>query len=330
MKILLSKQIYKFFSDYLPHQKNASINTIKSYRDCFKLFFIFMNTKFNIKPSQLTINDLTKDNIINFLDWLEMERHCSVETRNQRLAAIRSFFHYSQFDIPEYLFEIQAINAIPSKKGVKKEISYIDETSMKILLSKTKHNGKNSLRDSAMLSLLYDGALRVNELIQLLWEDIHFDLNMCTVRVLGKGNKYRIVPISPETGHLLKLLKSKGNGVGIVFINSQHQKLTRKGVMYVINKYVKDANKEYDFKNNNPITCHVFRHSKATHMLNAGIPLIYIRDFLGHSSVKTTEIYAKTNINEKIKTIQKLDKKENPNINDWNEDKELMSWLESL
>ena len=75
-----------------------------------------MNTKFNIKPSQLTINDLTKDNIIIFLDWLEMERHCSFRTRNQRLAAIRSFFHYSQFDVPEYLCEIQAINAIPLKK----------------------------------------------------------------------------------------------------------------------------------------------------------------------------------------------------------------------
>lgn len=118
--------------------------------------------------------------------------------------------------------------------------------------------------------------------------------------------------------------------MGIVFINSQHQKLTRKGVMYVINKYVKEAAEEYDFKNNNPITCHVFRHSKATHMLNAGIPLIYIRDFLGHSSVKTTEIYAKANIVEKIKTIQNLDKKENQNIKEWNEDKELMSWLESI
>lgn len=330
MKILLSRQIYKFFSDYLPHQKNVSINTIKSYRDCFKLFFIFMNTKFNIKPSQLTINDLTKDNIIIFLDWLETERHCSFRTRNQRLAAIRSFFHYSQFDVPEYLCEIQAINAIPLKKGVRKEISYIDETSMKILLSKTKHNGKNSLRDSAMLSLLYDGALRVNELIQLQWEDIRFDSEICTLRILGKGNKYRIIPISHETSHLLKLLKRKGNGVGIVFINSQHKKLTRKGVMYVINKYVKEAVEEYDFKNNNPITCHVFRHSKATHMLNAGIPLIYIRDFLGHSSVKTTEIYAKANIVEKIKTIQNLDKKENQNIKEWNEDKELMSWLESI
>lgn len=122
----------------------------------------------------------------------------------------------------------------------------------------------------------------------------------------------------------------KGNGVGIVFINSQHKKLTRKGVMYVINKYVKEAVEEYDLKNNNPITCHVFRHSKATHMLNAGIPLIYIRDFLGHSSVKTTEIYAKANIVEKIKTIQNLDKKENQNIKEWNEDKELMSWLESI
>lgn len=330
MVILLSKQIFKFFSDYLPHQKNASINTIKSYRDCFKLFFLFMDTKFNIKPSQLAIKDLTKDNILNFLNWLEMERHCSFETRNQRLAAIRSFFHYSQFDMPEYLFEIQAINAIPSKKGVKKEISYINEICMKILLSKTKHNGKNSLRDSAMLSLLYDGALRVNELTQLKWEDIRFDSDICTVRVLGKGNKYRIIPISPETCQLLKLLKVKGSGIGIVFINPQHQKLTRKGVMYVVTKYVKEADKENDFKHNNSITCHIFRHSKATHMLNAGIPLIYIRDFLGHSSVKTTEIYAKANINEKMKTIQNMDEIENPNIDDWNEDKELMSWLESL
>lgn len=181
-----------------------------------------------------------------------------------------------------------------------------------------------------MLSLLYDGALRINELIQLKWEDIRFDSDVCTVRVLGKGNKYRIIPISPDTSHLLKLLKGKGNGKGVVFINPQHQNLTRKGVMYVIDKYVKKADKESEFKHNNSITCHVFRHSKAIHMLNAGIPLIYIRDFLGHTSVKTTEIYAKTNINEKMKAIQNMDKIENPNIDDWNEDKELMSWLESL
>lgn len=228
--------------------------------------------------------------------------------------------------MPDCLFEIQKIQSMPSKKAVHREICYLTPENLKILLSQPDNTSTKGLRDCMILTLMYDGGLRVQELVELKWEDLRLSKTPYTVCVVGKGKKRRTIPLSDLTGNLLKSYKEKACLTKNVFVNPQGQQLTRKGVTYVLDKYVGQAQKVPDFYHSDKITCHVLRHTKATHMLQAGIPLIYIRDFLGHSSVVTTEIYARINDAAKFEAISKLNTctTESHGMHDWNADIELM------
>lgn len=186
------------------------------------------------------------------------------------------------------------------------------------------------LRDAALLGLLYSGALRVQELIDLSWNNLRLDASPITTTVHGKSNKYRSIPLTNSMKDIMLRYKAVATENSIVFYNAQKKPLTRKGISYILDKYVTMASQNSTlFTDNDKITCHTFRHSKASHMLLAGIPLIYIRDFLGHKSVTTTEIYAKLNHASKFEAANKIDFKIS-NTNDWKEDDELLSWLESI
>ncbi|MDA3931998.1 MAG: tyrosine-type recombinase/integrase [Tenericutes bacterium] len=334
-----SKYIYSFLTDFLPNEKNASINTIVSYRDAFRLFFLFMQTKKSIEPTKINIENLKKDDVKAFLDWLENNRKNSIRSRNQRMAALQSFFKYVQYNLPENLFELQKILSMPSKKSKKSEISFMTIKDIKILLSQTDLNTFKGLRDGVLLTLMYDSGSRVQEIIDLMWWDIRINEKPYTIKVHGKGNKYRTIPITTDTVELLKSYKSnlfqKSNDLNKtnipVFHNSRKSKLTRKGVSYILNKYVIMARGEENFHHKEKISCHVLRHSKAAHMLQANIPLIYIRDFLGHSSIQSTEVYAKLTDELKIKALNNVKLGIHPiPKKSWNADKELMKWLKDL
>lgn len=328
---MFAEYLYKFLGDYLPNEKNASSNTISSYRDSFKLFIRYMSEEKNLQPTSISMVHISKDNLKTFLDWLENSRNCSIRSRNQRLAAFKSLLNYIQYKDPTLIFEIQKIQSMPQKKYTKREVSYMSLENLKILLEQPVLTVANGLRDAAMLTLMYAAALRVQELIELQWDDLRLDDTPYTVRVHGKGDKYRSVPLTNSAKELLVEYRSKFQKTTWVFYNVQRNPLTRKGVAYILNKYVSKAKINPEFCHNDTITCHVLRHTKATHMLQAGVPLIYIRDFLGHSSVKTTEIYAKLNDAAKFQAINDLSYKvATPEKSDWNADAELMSWLESL
>lgn len=217
---------------------------------------------------------------------------------------------------------------IETKKIIKKEMYYLTKDEIRQLFSVFDINKINHLRDYTIISLLYDSGARVQELIDLKSKDINFNDN--TIKLIGKGNKIRIVPISSEVIKILykyiEKYKIIQNSDTIVFTNSRKTKLTREGIKYIIKKYVKLANLEY-----NKITPHTFRHTKAMHLLENDINLIYIRDFLGHSSVVTTEIYAKANPEVKRKAIENLSNEiivEQKYDN--NEKEELLAWLRTV
>ena len=332
-----AKHLSYFLSRYLPGQQNASPNTVSSYRDTFKLFLTFWEDEKGCRAETIRLDTVTKQSVIEFLDWLEEKRKCLIATRNQRLSALHAFFRYIQRESPENLFEIQKILAIPMKKKPKPVIPYLTVDEMEILLQQPDRCSKSGRRDLVLLAVLYDSAARVQELIDLTYRDIRLD-KPAVIRLRGKGRKSRQVPIMGNTHELLReYLKSRGSISGIaqddisVFCNQQKRQLTRRGVSYIINKYAEMARLVPKFHNNDIITPHVFRHSKSMHMLQAGINLVYIRDFLGHSSITSTEVYARADSEMKRKALESAYLELNiGKLPSWENDGDLMNWLQNL
>lgn len=334
----LSYYVSGYFKKYLPGQKNLSSNTISGYADAFRILFIFCEEKEELRIDRLKVSDFDSAIICRFLDWLETERGCSVSTRNQRLIAIHSFFKYVQKQCPADMEAIQGILDIPFKKGAKTVVPYLNEEQMKVLLSTPGAGTWEGFRDQVMLSLLYDTGARVQELIDLKIKDVRIE-SPAVVTLHGKGNKTRQVPIMSGTQALLKTYLEHchynpgiSRGDNPLFVNQKKAPLSRWGISYIINKYVAQSKANGLLDIDFPVTPHVFRHSKAVHMVRAGINLIYIRDFLGHVDCATTEIYARIDTESKRKAIEKAceDILPNQEYNDWTADTDLMAFLESL
>jgi site-specific recombinase XerD len=332
-----AKHLSYFLSKYLPGHVNSSPNTVASYRDAFKLFLSFCELEKGYKPERIRMRIITKDLIIDFLDWLENSRQCSIATRNQRLAAIHAFCRYVQRESLENLYEIQKILSIPTKKKPRPVIPFLTIQEIEILLKQPNRAKESGKRDLVLLATLYDSGARVQELIDLKIKDIRLD-NPAVITLHGKGRKSRQVPIMKNTHALLvEYLKwYKGhNGFAFedapVFYNQYKTKLTRRGISYIINKYVEKAKKANEFHSETVVTPHVFRHSRAAHLLQAGVNLVYIRDFLGHTTISSTEIYARADSEMKRKALESayldLETGEMPS---WDKDGELMSWLQNL
>lgn len=327
-----------FLTKYLSGEKNMSTNTIAVYRDTFRLFLLFCDEKKGISPDQITISILTKELITDYLDWLEQERECSIATRNQRLSSIHGFIKYVQKESPDNLFSLQRIMGISSRKTGKTIIPYLTEGELKILFQQPDVKTKQGKRDLVLLTLMYDSAARVQELADLKVKNIRLN-SPAVVTLNGKGNKTRQVPVLGKTKDLLSgyLEEHKKYPWGIaladvpVFYNQKHQQLTRWGISYILNVYVELAKNDIGFTVKFPITPHVLRHSKAMGMLKSGINLIYIRDFLGHSNVTTTEVYARADNEMKRKALEESYKElYTDEMPKWEDDENLMQWLKNL
>jgi integrase/recombinase XerD len=245
-----AKILTRFFSEYLPGQRGASTNTIISYRDTFKQLLIFCDIKLNIKPEHLTFEKLKVDTVIDFLDWLEKTRGVSINTRNQRLAAIKSFFRYSQSQYPDILFKCQRIMGISFKKQSKRTLSYLNQESIKYILEQADTTKKRGLRDLAIMSTLYDTGARVKELTELKAADVRLDIP-ATIMLKGKGEKQRCVPVMGRTRTLLEkymtendLLRKEAKSHHL-FFNSRNHPFTRPGITYILNKYLRKAKSSY-------------------------------------------------------------------------------------
>ena len=330
--------ITQFFEKYLAGEKNLSKHTVEAYSTTFKLFLSFCEQSKSLAPERLSLSDITRNVIIDFLDWLETSRNCSVATRNQRLVCLHSFVRFVQKQYPKHLFEFQKILDISYKKCAKTIVSFLTGEEMQILLSMPNSCTKQGLRDMTLMAVLYDTAARVQEIIDLKIKDVRFE-KPSVITLHGKGQKTRLVPITEKTKNLLvshfrclTINSGISNGEQLVFVNQKRQQLTRWGISYIINKYVDSAGHRDGFNVRFPITPHIFRHSKSVHLLQAGVNLIYIRDFLGHSDCSTTQIYAKADTETRRKALESAyaDILPTSEFPDWAEDKSLMDYLNSL
>jgi integrase/recombinase XerD len=330
-----SKYLSDYLCRYLPHERGASGNTVVAYRDTFVLFIRFLESR-NLKIHKLTLAKITRQMVVEFLDWLQNDRNCGNASRNARLAAIHSFFRYLQYQRPEYLYDYQDILSIKVKKTHRPAINHLIVEGITLLLQQPVTTSKKGRRDLALLSLMYDTGARVQEIIDLTPATIRLE-TPCTIRITGKGKKKRIVPMLDKQVDLLKgylkenrLLNPEANNHPL-FFNSRKEKLTRAGVTYILKKYAAQANAIKPEQVPDKLSCHSLRHSKAMHLLQAGVNLVYIRDLLGHTSVQTTEIYAKADSAHKRRVIEAAYQDVTPEQHAvWAENINLLEWLKSL
>lgn len=332
-----AKTLTRYLTDFLPGQRNVSPNTIKSYRDTFKQYLMFMQDEQRIKPERISFASITTLSIKNFLQWLETSKNVSISTRNQRLAAMHSFFRYAQTENPEILFESQKILGIPFKKKQQQTIPHLSMDQLAYLFEQPDTSTKRGRRDLALMVVLYDAGARVQELIDLKVCEVRL-AQPATITLTGKGNKKRNIPILAKTrthlegymteNHLLE----NGRQQSPLFFNSRYQAFTRPGITYILNKYFKQAKLNHiDEVFPDGLHPHMLRHSKALHLLESGVNLIYIRDLLGHVSVTTTEIYLKFDTELKRKALEaaypQVSSQDAPA---WEENTDILQWLQNL
>lgn len=330
-----AKALSHYLGIYLPGQRNVSTNTIKSYRDTFKLLLTYCRDYHLVPAERLCLKDIDKPLVLDFLGWLEEHRHNGISTRNQRLACIHGFYRYLHTEDPTGLLQYQQILSIPSKKAPAATVSHLTPEALKLILIQPDTSTLSGRRDLVLLSTLYDTGARVQELIDLRVRDVRFD-PPAIITLTGKGRKIRQVPLSPNTESLLKQYVDEafgeiaGTSDRPLFCNRMRSKLTRAGIGYIINKYVQRARLKSPIvpEKVNP---HLMRHTKAMLLLQSGVALIYIRDLLGHVDIATTEIYARADTEMKRKAIVKA----YPEIIDnklphWTDDGNLLTWLDKL
>ena len=322
----------KYFTVYLPDAEGHTPATIDSYRYAFMMFLAYMEES-GAEADSLDIHHLTRQNILGFLGWLQASRHNSIATRNQRQAAINGFVRYLMYEFPDKLSEFQQILSIPIKKAPKKEVPYLKTDEVKFLFEQVGKTTASDLRDFAMLTILYTTGIRVSELIGIKVKDLSLG-TPATLLVRGKGQKSRYVPlpapaIAALQDHITCCGLDEPRHLGSwLFVNHMKTQFTRQGINYVVKKYFEKAKANNRNMAADRFSPHIFRHSVAMGLVDSGVDLIYIRDLLGHSSVLTTEVYAKADAKRKREAIEAASKEIVPmETAEWESNEGLKEWL---
>lgn len=334
-----AKYLTKFFTEYLVGERGASTHTIRSYSDTFTLLLTYMDKVRHIAADRLTLSHFYRETVLDFLDWLQKERKCANTTRNQRLAALHSFFKYMQYEDAKHLEQWQNILSIKVKRSEQRSfVHYMTVEGIKFLLEQIPVNMKEGRRNLALLALLYDSGARVHEIIDLSPSSLNLN-KPCYITLLGKGNKKRIVPLQNEQVKLLvsymkeKHLDNLAYNQRPLFANKRGERLTNSGVTYILNLYANNARILKPELIPEKISPHTLRHSKAMHLLQSGVNLVYIRDILGHVSIQTTEIYARADSKQKREALEAAYINIIPvhaNEGIWEKDSKLREWLKNF
>lgn len=332
-----ARALSRYFFEYLPTERGLSEDTIQSYRDAMSLLLEFCERERHIRRDKLEINDLTRELVEAFLNWLEQEKGNSTSTRNQRRAAVNAFFRFLQYENPGCISLCQQVREIPPKRCAQRMIPHLSEEAVQTVFQQPNLTTREGRRDFAFLSLMYESAARASEIANVCVGDVRFEKNGAVVHLKGKGRKTRDVPILAEPTKILKNYLTEESRyrhcdlTAPFFCNRSREPLTRGGVYYIVQKYVALAQKKAPDLFPQNVHPHVFRHSRAMHWLEAGVDLQYIKDLLGHSDIKTTEVYARLNIKMKQKLLEKVHPQQCAGQQpSWTDDENLMQWLGGL
>ncbi len=335
-KAQLGTQIRDFFERHLVAQRGLSEHTVLAYRDTWKLFLQFACKRHRKPCSRLALEHLTADTVRRFLDYLERDRHNAVPTRNNRLAAIHSFFGYLADTDPRYLGHCEAILGVRFKRHAQRVPEYLERQEVSKIFSEINCKTSLGLRDDALLRLLYNTGIRAQELVNL--DVSHLRLSRpYHVPIQGKGRKERTCPLWKETVHAIKAyMQSRSvrfDECIPLFVNAQGERLSRFGLRYIIGHRVAEAAKVCPSLFTRKITPHTWRHTTAMHLLQSNVDLSMIRSWLGHASIETTNGYVEIDLEMKRKTLRSCEKllpKKGNTGPSWQRNQDIMSWLSKL
>jgi len=333
----LGAALLSFIEDHLKVQKGLRPASIKSYRDTLKLFLVHAAEVCRRPVTRLKLSDLTCERVLDFLRMIEATRGNKARTRNQRLAALRTFYRYLAVHQPEVVAEAQRVEAIPTKRTQTAETIYFERDEIDSVLKAMPRQGRLALRDRALLTFLYNTGARVQEASDLRLCDL--DLNgPYRVRLHGKGDKWRGCPIWPETADLLKQLTSstKCGPSDPVFASRARIPLTRFGIYKIVKRHTAGTRNRADANRTaTGASPHALRHTAAVHLLEAGVDINVIRAWLGHVSLDTTNRYAEITLRTKQEALAAClppvgISAERHSGAGWRKDEELLKWLQSL
>ena len=325
----LGPWLRRFLAEYIVSERNLARNTQTSYRDTFALLLPFVSARIRKPVDRLAVEDLTSRRLLQFLSHIEDDRGCSVETRNQRLTAVRAFARFVASRDPGYVEWCGNIRAIALKKATPKPIGWLSKTEMKVLLKVPDRRTLRGRTEYALLLFLYNSGARVSEATGLVVGDLEIGLHdgrHALVTLHGKGGKLRQCPLWPRTEVVLAGLVQGRETGDAVFLNRQRRPYTRFGAYRVVERCAAQVPSLAGRK----ITPHMFRHTSACHLLQSGVDLNTIRAWLGHVSLDTTNLYAEINLEMKAKAVALCDAAESEPDRPWKENKSLMAFLGAL
>lgn len=327
--------LFSFFEDHLKVQKGLRPGSIKSYRDTMKLFLAFVARACRKPVTRLALADLSSQRVLEFLQMIELQRHNKPQTRNQRLAALHTFYRYMGTHHCEMLAEAERVEAIPNKRTSPAETRYLEHDEVERLFRGLAAQGNRALRDRALLMLLYNTGARVQEIADLRVGDVDLD-GPLRVRLHGKGDKWRSCPIWPETAALLGQLETvrTGGTQAPLFVSSRRQPLTRFGIYKLVRRHTQGLIRCGASNKVKTISPHSFRHTTAVRLLESGVEPNVIRAWLGHVSLDTTNRYAEITMRTKMAALAACTppttSAASPARIRWRHDQDLMKWLQSL
>jgi integrase/recombinase XerD len=303
-KTLLAPLLQAYFSDRLISQKKVSAHTIAAYRDTFRLLLGFSSKRLKKNPCDLWLTELDADLIGSFLDDLERTRKNSIRTRNARLAAIRSFFQFLALREPAHLGHIQRVLAISQKKFSKNIVEFLQASELEEILAVPDRRTWLGRRDHALLLLIAQTGLRVSEVIGLKSEDVQLGTS-AHVRCQGKGRKERCTPLTKKTVAVLSAWVRERSGIPSdpFFPSVRGTSLSRDAVEWLVKKYTLLASEKEPSLKKKSVSPHIFRHTAAVNLLQAGVDRSVIALWLGHEQVETTQIYLHADLTIKERAL---------------------------
>lgn len=303
----IAPYITAFLTDYLVGQRGASEHTCDTYAYSFQLLFEFASAKTQDTPSQLSLEQLDVPLVCAFLEHLETVRKNTPSTRNVRLAAIKSFFRFLEYRLPQALQQIRAILAIPFKKSDSRLVPYLNRDEAQALLDAPDPSTRDGIRDRSMLHLALAAGLRVSELIGLRMNDLTLQ-PAPSILVRGKGRRERALPLRKSTAAALRAwLAVRGDQqVPEIFVNAKGETLSRWGFAYIVKKHATAASTKCPSLQSKRVSPHVLRHTCAMLVLQATQDIRKVALWLGHSSTQTSEIYTRADPTEKLDVINEI------------------------
>jgi site-specific recombinase XerD len=324
--------IRRFLLEHLIVERNLSRHTQRSYRDTFRLLLPFAAGRLRRPIDRLAMTELSAPVLREFLQHLERERHCSVRTRNQRLAAVHAFAYFVGERAPECLMWCRQIRSVPFKRYDRPALAYLEKAEIDAILAAPDRTTEAGRRDHALVLFLYNSGARASEAAALTISDLdrHAD-GSGSARLTGKGGKTRYCPLWPTTTRVLSQMTTGRAPDEPVFLNRRRRPMTRFAIHATVARCVAQATRTQLSLAKKGVSPHVIRHTTATHLLRAGVDINTIRAWLGHVSIDTTNVYAEVDLETKARMLATSSFSASPTpTRRWRDDPSLMQFLRSL